>query len=191
MWKYLSLIKSSIFCFHDSTTSRPLCGVFGKTVRMSNMAWALDKQQAAKKYTQITVNGLPHQPLTHPTAHSLSPMPAFSRTLVKIVGQQLFGAAVAILETTEIIKCFIKLVTGPHSPRIRAALLTHFLFYWQIREKRINNNWQLQNARTKLAKSCRGQKAPQFVKLQIFAACVVVCPCVYVCVCLLLKSAFY
>lgn len=137
------------FCLYYSTTSTPLCGVFGKTVRMSNMTWALDKQQAAQMYTQITVNGLPHQPLTLLTAHSFSPMPAFSRTLVKIVGQKLFGAAVAMLETTEIIKCFIKLV-----------LLTHFRFYWQIREKRINNNWQLQNARTNLAKSSRGQTVP-------------------------------
>lgn len=148
------------FCLYYSTTSTPLCGVFGKTVRMSNMTWALDKQQAAQKYTQLTVNGLPHQPLTLLTAHSFSPMPAFSRTLVKIVGQKLFGAAVAMLETTEIIKCFIKLVTGPHRPRSRAALLTHFRFYWQIREKRINNNWQLQNARTNLAKSSRGQTVP-------------------------------
>lgn len=101
--------------------SYPLCGFFRETVRMSNMTWALDKQQAAQKYTQITVNGLPHQPPAHLFSSTLtrpphnaqcSPTPAFSRTLVIMLARKLFGAAVAMLKTSEIIKCFIKLVTG-------------------------------------------------------------------------------
>lgn len=70
------------------------------------MTWALDKQQAAQKYTQITVNGLPHQPPTRPLLLiDLNPpprmrntrllcmyMPAFSRTLVKMLARKVFGA---------------------------------------------------------------------------------------------------
>jgi len=73
---------------------------------MSNLVWALDKQQAKQKYTQITLNGLPVP--TH--ALPLLPTPdSLFATLVKNgFGQKVFGAAVAMLETSKLIKCFIK-----------------------------------------------------------------------------------
>lgn len=70
----------------------------------------------------------------------------------------------------------------PHSPRSRAALLTHFRFYWQIREKRINNNWQLQNTRTNLAAAC--QPVRKTTNSCGLCGSTYVCVCVCVCLCM-------
>lgn len=68
------------------------------------MVWALDKQQAKEKYTQITLNGLPKH----------TNRPEYSETHVKAAvwpkeKKATFGSAVAIRKDLKShIKCFIK-----------------------------------------------------------------------------------
>jgi len=45
-----------------------------------------------------------------------------------VLAKKVFGAAVAMQETSKLIKCFIKWEQAQEL----AALLTHFRFYWQI-----------------------------------------------------------
>lgn len=82
------------------------------------MTWALDKQQAAQKvHTNYGERVTSPAPCPSPQLRTRSLRCRHSQEpLSKLLAKKLFGAAVAMLETSEIIKCFIKLVTGPTQP---------------------------------------------------------------------------
>lgn len=88
------------------------------------MTWALDKQQAAQKvhtnYGERVTSPAPH-PL--PTAHSYSLMPAFSRTLVKIVGQKTFWRCGCNARDLRDHKMFYQIGNRPHTAR---GVVQHF-----------------------------------------------------------------